>query len=116
MQSLLFGLELSLQNNSFPLVVKMDSKMAVDMVADRVRCPWKLDHYCKRIKHIMSRYSITICHIYREANKPADELSKMGSKNKTTKTFQGSDLPRVIMGLATLDASNVPSLRFIANN
>lgn len=76
------GLEIAREKDILNIMIHMDSKVGVDIVLGKSKCPWRVIAIKRRIKDLSAEFSnFRIQHIWRKVNQPADFLAKWDSGN-----------------------------------
>ncbi|XP_057429870.1 uncharacterized protein LOC130722981 [Lotus japonicus] len=107
------GLRLAFSLSPPAISVEMDSKTAFDLIT--VRCP--RGHPCsdlvKDIQYLASqRWAVTFHFIYREGNRCADHLARLGH-NSVEEDFNFTNIPRSLFPFIRDDVIGVSFPRFI---
>ena len=108
---MLAGLFESIDRGFGCLRVESDSKLLVDMVYNRIPCPWNLIHQCRLIQSILSKQVIRISHVMREINSCADFMAGYALSSGQELICSNNSLPSRLRGLVALDAQCFPHVR-----
>ncbi|XP_027077095.1 uncharacterized protein [Coffea arabica] len=108
---LLFGVKLCVMRGFFCLHLESDSSLLVQMVKGISRCPWDLQRELDQLLTFRHFFQ-SVTHCYRQANLPADRLSKVGTELKSNIVYDSwLELPRLVRGDLKLDRLGYPNFR-----
>ena len=65
-------------------MIETDNAQVVAWLTRKEPWPWLYYHKLNEIQQILDSVQVSIFHIYREANLPADYLAKIANKHKDT--------------------------------
>ena len=110
-KALLHGVQLGIARGLANVHLESDSLVLVQIIQGRVKCPWVVQRDVQELLRY-SRHYKEISNCLREANKPADRLSKLGADSGESVVYDSFvDLPRLVRGDVTLDRWGCPSFR-----
>lgn len=92
--------------------IESDSEAVVGWMKKHFCYLWYLWDYWESLKHVLQRITYTFRHIFREANKVADYLTRVGENRKTIRYLDGNNLPRVLCKITRLDKLGLPNWLF----
>lgn len=111
MYALYLGLLICYQLGVSNLIIESDSKLLVTWCQKNTSPPWELHDLWKKITVMGDYVSYSIAHVYREANKTADSLAKLGACGVSNTYFGHAELPKSTFGKWTLDTIDLPNWR-----
>lgn len=110
-KALLHGVQLGIARGLANVHLESDLLVLVQIIQGRVKCSWVVQRDVQELLRY-SRHYKEISHCYREANKPADRLLKLGADSGELIVYDSFlDLPRLVRGDVTLDRWGCPSFR-----
>nr|XP_027071629.1 uncharacterized protein LOC113696407 [Coffea arabica] len=111
LKALLFGVKLCVTQGFCCLHLESDSILLVQMVTGVGRCPWALQRELDELLAFQNAFQ-AVSHCYRQANVPADRLSKIGTDTRSTVIYNSfAQLPRLVRGDLRLDRLGYPNFR-----
>ena len=109
--SLLHGLQLCKELVMEPLLVEVDSKSLVGLINAGATSRWPLCNTLRQIRELLSSFSASVTHVFREANSSADKLAGLRLSSELFCTsFQ--QLPNLVRASIVLDSREFSSLRW----
>ncbi|OVA03091.1 Ribonuclease H domain [Macleaya cordata] len=109
-RALLDGLLVCRQIGVTKIVVRVDSKLVASWFHYKCEIPWSLLQWWHKIRELARDMDLTVAHVYRELNAPADSLAVIGLSTSSDHTFF-SNFPSCLIGLTRLDRMRVPYIR-----
>ena len=100
------GLSFAIQRSELPVIVEMDSIVAVKMIQASEVDRSIYSSIIKEIKYLMSLREVCITHVNRSQNKVSDSLANFARIEGRTMTWLGSG-PHVSIELAAMDCTSV---------
>ena len=100
------GLSFAIQRSELPVIVEMDSIVAVKMIQASEVDRSIYSSIIKEIKYLLSFREVCITHVNRSQNKVSDSLAKFARIEGRTMTWLGSR-PHVSIELAAMDCTSV---------
>ena len=93
--------------------VETDSKALVFMLLGKTQVPWKLWRSISHIKDAALGKRFVFAHTFLEANMVANTLATLVNSSKCCSIFFATQLPKDIIGLASLDRIQMPYIRMV---
>ncbi|XBJ21135.1 hypothetical protein VPH35_011838 [Triticum aestivum] len=100
------GLSFAIQRSDLPIIIEMDSIIAVKLIQAMDIDRSIYSSLVKEIRHLMSLRDSCITHINRTQNKVSDSLAKFARQEGRTMTWVGSG-PSVSLELAEADCMDI---------
>ena len=99
------GLSFAIQRSDLPIVIEMDSMVAISMIQDRELDRSVYSSLVMEIRHLRGLQHTCITHINRTQNKVSDNLASFARVERRTMTWVGSGPPEAVE-LALADCMN----------
>ncbi|PIN17586.1 hypothetical protein CDL12_09767 [Handroanthus impetiginosus] len=106
------GLHLAIARGHTNLWLETDSQVALHLIHGTQQVSWKLLYLIEGIRQLMQHFQINASHIYREGNRPADNLANMACNTRQSLVLQSEEFSRELRSLIMFDKWNLPSFRF----
>ncbi|XP_019223633.1 PREDICTED: uncharacterized protein LOC109205377 [Nicotiana attenuata] len=107
------GIQWCISNGFTKLQLESDSALLIHWLKEETTPPWTLIMHIQKIKQACRQFEvITFSHTYREANCPADSLSKLSHELEAlTHCNSISEMPSHIRGQIYMDQIGTPAFR-----
>lgn len=107
---LLEGVILCNSHGCLWVLVEMDSKVLLDVLQGRAKCPWNIDRFICQIKTSSQHRVFCFSHGFKEVNSAADALAHLAKSNRASASYRSHNLPRHVKGIVSLDRAQFPYL------
>ncbi|OIT02016.1 hypothetical protein A4A49_56683, partial [Nicotiana attenuata] len=117
-QAALIGITWCMDNGYTRIHLEADSNLLIQWITKVSTPPWNICMHIQKLRDLCNMCdSISYSHVYREANYPADSLSKLShSLSSTTHYHNLQNLPPQIRGQIILDYNGTPAFRHKQTN
>lgn len=112
-QAAVFGIIWCIQHGYSRVMLEVDSELLVKWLKQEINPPWNIKKYIIELIELVNLLEFFQCkHVYREANFPADTLSKYSHMIDSTHQFYNyQQLPHETKGYYKLDKLGMPCYR-----
>ncbi|OIS99333.1 putative ribonuclease h protein [Nicotiana attenuata] len=112
-KAMLQGIKMCIASRYSNVIVEADSQLIVDMINNKMKVPWHIQHIIDQIVLLSSNGNFCFVHIFREGNIAADQLANRGEKGRNRVIFYDkSSLPDYVKEIVKLVQQSTPNFRF----